>query len=256
MLLVWLLSVCGYGLAQNSNSPGECASPEIVIARYVAAIGGEAALDQVRTLVIDANESEPHTFNPQETAHNRYTFKWRYPNQVVAQQHYFVGSSAFIFDGTGWTNFDGRVSHNEDNTPAWRRKLRVDYPYNDYPSFLMFRVVANPLLLATTKNLYRGFEAIPGPPETCVLKASGTDEWGRERQDTLSFDAKSGFLQTWAIQAGIEATHLHFQFDDYRQAGVVKIPFSIYFDFYKATFRLTKVVPNAALSDTEFVASP
>jgi hypothetical protein len=48
-------------------------------------------------------------------------------------------------------------------------------------------------------------------------------------------------------------THTQFQFDDYRQYGPVKIPSSIYFDFYKATFRLTKVVPNPLLSDGEFV---
>ena len=254
-LLLCLLSLRGHALAQNNSSGPDCATPEIVLQRYVAAVGGQAALNQVQTLVVEAHETEPHTFNPQDTAHYRYQFKWKSPNRVVVKQHQFpFGWTTFIYSGTAWSNFDGRVSHNEDNTPAWRNDLRSS-PYNDYPQFLMYRVVADPTMLATTKNLYRSFETLPGTPEMCVLQAIGKSEWGRERRDILSFDAKSGLLKTWAIQMGLPGseTHAHFQFDDYRQAGPVKIPFSIYFDFYKATFHFTKVVPNALLSDGEFV---
>lgn len=254
-LLTCLLLACINAPAQVSTPSSECASPQIVLSRYVAALGGEAALSQIQTLVIEASETEPHTFAPQNTAHYRYQFKWKSPNQVVVKQHQFpFGSTTFIFDGAAWSNFDGKVSHNEDNTPAWRTQLRSS-PYNDYPQFLMYRVVADPILLATTRNLYRSFQSLPGAPETCVLQAIGTSEWGKDRRDILSFDAKSGLLKTWAIQMGMpgQETHTHFQFDDYRQSGPVKIPFSIYFDFYKATFRLTRVVPNAHLSDAEFV---
>jgi hypothetical protein len=119
----------------------------------------------------------------------------------------------------------------------------------------MYRVVADPTMLATTRNLYRSFKSLPGTPDMCVLLAIGKSEWGRERRDILSFDAKSGLLKTWAIQMGLPGseTHTAFRFDDYRQVGPVKIPFSIYFDFYKATFHFTKVAPNALLSDGEFV---
>ena len=255
-LQVCVVAVCSYASAQSNSSPPDCATPEIVLQRYAAAVGGEVAVDQIKTLVIEADESEPHTFNPQDTAHYRYQFKWRSPNQVTVKQRYFIGSTTFIFDGATWSNFDGKVSHNEDHTPASRLKLRADYPYNDYPYFLVYRIVANPILLVTNKNLYRSFETLPGPPETCALQARGTDEWGRERRDTLSFDVKTGFLMTWTMQAGVpgHVSYVQFLFNDYRQSGAVKIPFSIYFDFYKATFRITKVAPNAPIPAEEFVA--
>jgi hypothetical protein len=254
-VLLCLLSFRGHAFAQTDSSTHPCASPEIVLQRYVAALGGLAALNQVQTLVLEAQETEPHTFNPQDTAHHRYQFKWKSPNRVVVKQQQFpLGWTTFIYSGTAWSNFDGRVSHNEDSTPAWRNDLRSS-PYNDYPQFLMYRVVADPMMLAMTRNLYRSFETLSGTPEMCVLLAIGKSEWGRERRDNLSFEAKSGLLKTWAIQMGLPGSeiHTHFEFDDYRKAGPVKMPFSIYFDFYKATFHVTKVVPNALLSDAEFV---
>jgi hypothetical protein len=44
-----------------------------------------------------------------------------------------------------------------------------------------------------------------------------------------------------------------FQFADYRQASTVNFPFSVYFDFYRATFRYT-MVNNKPLPDSDFVA--
>jgi hypothetical protein len=258
ILLLGTLSFHVHAFAQNNRSASGCPSPEIVLQQYAAALGGQAALDQVQTRVLEAHETEPHTFNPQVTAHDRYQFRWKSPNRVVAKQKQFpFGWTTFIYTGTAWSNFDGRVSHNEDNTPAWRKDLSLSV-YNDNPQFLMFRVVADPTMLATNRNLYRGFESLPGTPDQCVLLAIGKSEWGRERRDILSFDAKTNLLKTWAIQMGMPGSERHseFRFDDYRQAGPVKIPFSIYFDFYQATFHFTKVLSNAPLSDSEFVPKP
>ena len=254
-LLACLLLICNYAVSQSTSTPSNCGVPEVILQRYLAAVGGETAVSQMRTLAIEADESEPHTFNPKETRRSRYKFKWKFPNRVAVKERYLLSTGSFIFDSTGWTNFDGRISHNEDNTPSWRRELKSTYPYNDNPNFMMFRVVANPILLATTRNLYSGFKTLASVEGTCLLQASGTTEWKTERRDVLHFDQKSGFLKTWEIQAGLpqQVSYVRFQFDDYQQAGDVKIPTRIYFDFYKATFRLTKVTPNAPLSDAEFV---
>jgi hypothetical protein len=242
-LLLCLLSFPGHALTQSDRSATDCATPEIVFERYVAALGGQAALSQVQTLVIEASETEPHTFNPQDTAHYRYQFRWKSPNRVVVKQHQFpVGWTTFIYSGTAWSNFDGRLSHNDDNTPAWRNDLRSS-PYNDNPQFLMYRVVADPMLLATARSLYPSFETLPDSPGMCVLQAIGKSEWGAERRDTLSFDSRTGLLKSWAIQMGQPGSekHTYFQFNDYRRSGPVEIPFSIYFDFYKATSTLPKL---------------
>jgi hypothetical protein len=99
-------------------------------------LGGLAALNQVQTLVVEARETEPHTFSPQDTAHYQYQFKWKSPNRVVVKQPQFpFGWTTFIYSGTARSNFDGRVSHNEDTTPAERNNLRSS-PYNVYPQFL------------------------------------------------------------------------------------------------------------------------
>jgi len=68
--------------------------------------------------------------------------------------------------------------------------------------------------------------------------------------------AKSG-LKTWIILMGPPGSEnlTHFKFDDCRQSGCLKIPFSIYFDFYKATFNFTKAVPSSSLPDEEFIGS-
>jgi len=80
----------------------------------------------------------------------------------------------------------------------------------------MFRVVANPLLIATTKSLYPSYKSAPQQPRTCVIEAEGTSEWGRTRRDYLSFNVVTGLLRRWAIQAGIpgKQTWLQLQFGD------------------------------------------
>ncbi len=47
--------------------------------------------------------------------------------------------------------------------------------------------------------------------------------------------------------------YILFRFDDYRQAGEIKFPFYLYCDYYKATFRYTKLTHNQALPDGLFV---
>ncbi len=227
----------------------------MILDRYVSALGGGKAVRQIRTLVIRAHESEPHTFNPSSTAHARYEFEWKYPNRVVAKRSSLLPDGAFIFDGALWSNFGGGVSHNEDNTPILRRELRSKYPYNDYPQFMMYRIVADPFLIATTPDLYSNFEIDlqASGPSTCVLDATGFTEWREGRHDRLEFDARNGFLKSWEIRMGSPDHVVHFEFDDYRSVGNVQVPFSIYFDFYKASFSVTKVELNPTLSDADFV---
>ncbi len=116
-------------------------------------------------------------------------------------------------------------------------------------------------MLTRASQLYSGFDVsteLSRPGDLCVLLANGVDAWRNPRQDVLSFDAVSGLLKTWKIQAGtpLHKSYVQFQFRDYRALGAIKFPFEIYFDLYDATFRYTSVVQNKPLADSEFREKP
>lgn len=168
-----------------------------------------------------------------------------------------LSPATVIFDGREWSLYNGHVSHNEDATPQWRRRL-MQLPYNDYPEHQEFRIVANPLLLTRARELYGSLESAPGAPGECTLTALGTSEWNRQRRDSLVFKRKTGLLRAWQIQAGRpgQERYVQFLFDDYRQAGPILVPYTVDYDFYQASFRLTRVVVNPAFPDTDFVPQP
>jgi hypothetical protein len=263
--IVWLVLVFNCAVAQVSNAGADCSSPEAVLQRYIDAVGGEAAAQHIETRLTEAEEYQPATYKPTSMEHFKYRFKWKAPNKVVFRHtdywfgfpaRTFLGMVTFKFDGQNWSDFQGRATRNEENTPLWRRKLKADYPMFDYPQGMMARVVADPLMLARSKEFYSSFEVsndVKASPGDCVLRAS----LARSRlRDTLTFDAQSGLLKTWEIEDPIQQPskphYYHFQFGDYRQVGDVKFPFYIYFDFYQATFRFTKVVHNPRLADSDF----
>jgi hypothetical protein len=258
---VWLPSIllvlcAGAAAAQPGSAAPGCGTADAVLAHFIEAVGGETAIGQLQTLEIDASATEPHTFNPGSTARSQYRFAWKAPDKVRVSQHYGLTWANYRFDGRAWSLWNGKVSRNEDATPAWQRRLKV-LPYNDDPQFLMFRVAANPLPVATTKNLYRRYALRAGAPGTCELEAFGPSLWG-ERHDALAFDATNGLLKSWAIETGEpgDGAQLRFQFDDYRPAGNILIPRLLSFDFYGTEFRVTGVRVNAPVDDSEFIPRP
>ena len=251
--------VCSLLLATSratiaAQSATDCGTTEEVLQHYRNALGGEAAIAQVHSLLIRADSAEPHTFNKTSTAHSRYRFEWQAPNRIRVNRQYLLSPATIIFDGNDWSLYNGRVSHNEDSTPASRRKL-MSLPYNDYPEHQEFRMMAYPLLLAGVQQIYRKLELSTGDPGECVLQAWGASEWGRERRDYLAFSADTGLLRSWQIQVGVPGheTYMQFQFDDYRPTGSIVIPYSVYFDFYQVAFRITGVTVNPPLPVHDFV---
>lgn len=272
-IVLWLIVIASAAAAQSNPSATQCSSPEVILQNYVTALGGEAAIQGIQTSEIETEETRPATFKPTSLDHNRWKFKWKAPNKVQVKQMSTpfgipgmprLPSSTFMFDGLAWSDYRGRVSHNEDRVPTLRRSLRAKYPYNDYPQNMMNRVVADPLIVARSGDLYASFTAdsdFTASPGYCILHARGPDEFGYQRLDTLYFDAESGLLKIWRIQVGSryqanfseQSNFVKFQFDDYRQVDAVKIPFSIFYSFYQANFHFTKVQFNAPLNDAEFI---
>jgi len=137
--------------------------------------------------------------------------------------------------------------------------LTAKYPYNESTYLLELRVVGDPLMVTRANDLYAGFEADPGSSESsglCILRANQYRLLRNKRQDTLYFDAVSGLLKTWEINAGFPPNNnlVVFQFDDYRPVGPIKFPFYVHLDFNDTTFRYTKVHQNESLADAEFAA--
>jgi hypothetical protein len=266
--LIGLVLISPCVAAQVHDKSTDCASPEIVLQRYVDAIGGDA-VHHIQSRTMTTRES--NNFRGR-TEHYVYKFKWKAPDKVSAGSTPYLFNSlpisypngTFIFDGQDWSNFDRRRSRNEERDPPGQRELKHKYLYNEDPEFLEFRVLSDPLIIARAQDLYARLEVGPNSTETtetsglCILRAHGIDQWRYQREDLLYFDASSGFLKTWKIQAGLppHKTYVQFQFNDYRPVGAIKFPFYIYFDFYDATFRYTEVVQDKPLADSEFLEKP
>lgn len=254
-----LLQLVGAALcAAQSNAQAACPSAEVVLQRYIDAVGGAGALEQIQTRTTEANETEPYSFKPQDTATYKYRFRWKAPNKVATKRTHIVpmfkvpvdfGSANFIFDGEQWSDFQGRPNPGQhQNEPAWRRRLVFPYPF-----FAMYRVAADPLMIARAKELYSSFDLQEDDgqhPGLCVVRAVGTDC----RADLLYFDVATGLLRTWDLQIyqPRRSFYVRFRFDDYREVGPVKFPYYLYMDFYRATFRYTKVVHNPQLRESDF----
>ena len=262
-VLIFLAVVPGCVGAQANQAASDCSSSEVVLQRYVDAVGGKAVFD-VQSRVMTAAESNSFGFGS-VIEHYTYKLKWKAPNKITAGSTPYLFNTipvsypngTFIFDGEGWSNFDRRKSRNEEGEPERVRELRHKYPYNEDPFFMELRVVADPLMMTRANDLYASLELDTesnGQQGLCVLRGNGIGKFGFKRHDLLFFDAKTGFLKTW--QVGIQHKWYTFEFNDYRKVDSVMFPFYVYFDFYDATFRYTSVVQNKPLDDSAFVEKP
>jgi hypothetical protein len=269
---IWPVLIAACATARADDPQSVCASPEIVLQRYVDAVGGKAVFD-IQSRTITAKETNLGF----GTEHYIYKFKWKAPNKVTAgSTPYLMGifpvsypNGTFKFDGEGWSDFLGRKprngdsnSHrNEDSSLQRQRELAAKYLYNESPQFLEFRVLADPLMIARGNELYSSFEAdtaSTGAPGLCILRASQVRLRRNQRQDVLYFDAVSGLLKTWQIHTGFppDNNSVEFEFGDYREVGAIKFPFYVHVDSNDMTFRYTSVVENKRLADSEFAAKP
>jgi len=260
-VLIFLAVFSACAGAQANQIASDCSSSEMVLQRYIDAVGGKAVFD-VQSRMMTAAES--NSFRG-ATEHYTYKLKWKAPNKITAGSTPYLFNTipvsypngTFIFDGEGWSNFDRRKSRNEESEPQSVRELRHKYPYNEDPFFMELRVVADPLMMTRANELYTSLELDTesnAQQGLCVLRGNGIGKFGFARHDLLFFDAKTGFLKTW--QVGIQHKWYAFKFDDYRKVDAVMFPYYVYFDFYDATFRYTSVVQNKGVDDAAFVEKP
>ena len=193
--IAWLI-LCGSAAAHADLPAADCGTAGEVFQRYLDALGGAAAIAHAQSLLIEAKETEPHTFHPQSMAHQRFRFEWESQNRILVKRQYLLSTATVIYDGVAWSLYNGRVSHNEDATPELRRKLMA-LPYNDSPEFQEFRMVADPMLLTRARELYRALEVAPvsythlGRPYTPFLNDASLAQ-NRPIYDLLQVNALRG----------------------------------------------------------------
>jgi hypothetical protein len=76
-VLIWLALIPVCGAVQLNEAASACPSPEVVLQRYVDAVGGKAVYD-IQSRVMTARESE----GDRATEHYVYKFKWKAPTKL------------------------------------------------------------------------------------------------------------------------------------------------------------------------------
>ena len=242
----WFWSVvvlCGGHAAAAPQDAEACSSSELVLQRYVDALGGKAALGQVLTRTAEAKVLEP-SFKPGHPEHWKYSFEWKSPDKVIFKKsRVILNTAVFKFDGQRlWTKMRGKpIPVGGGGQP-------------DAPFIWMIRLMADPLMFANPDTLYSKVrKADPDFTQEhkyCVLEAIPSEE--HQGMHSLFFDAQTGFLRVVQIQYRRGALFIHL--DDYRETGGVKFPFHIFCDSpLQITADFQKVKNNPPLHDSDFM---
>lgn len=219
----------GQGRGQQPALP----TVDDVVGKYIAALGGQANVDKVQSLVLSgtitdrAGKSVPFTIEEKAPGRYRET-RQTSPNPAVNG-----------FDGTnGWMQLEGKT-----------------YPIE---GFLVQKAtrIADLGRASSMKTAYQNLRAqrvgqLDGKPMTGL---SGSPY--ATVSEVLYFDASTGLLARRSISTRTPLGQLPEQVDyaDYRDVAGVKVPFTITWTGYDFvdTFKVTDAKPNASLPDTRF----
>lgn len=226
--------------AERGNPAGE-AKPVLppadqLLDKYLSAIGGDAALQKVTSLVEKGNITAMGHQMPIEV----YS---KAPDKRISIMHMPNGESITAFDGTqGWLSNNG---HAHLMTAA----------ENDAE-----RISADLHFAADVKTLYQKFRVIPGEiidGHDTYLVVGFTEGQPPLR---LYFDQQSGLLLRLVRYAQTALGRMPTQIDyaDYRDEAGVKIPFrwTLARPGNRFTIQVTQVEQNVPLDDAKFAPPP
>ena len=233
--------------------PTEVAKPALptvdyVLARYVEALGGEAALRRVTSRVITGTQfipTGPGGTVPTPAAVERYQ---KAPNFAVTTYRAPAYAISQGFDGTtGWAQDQaGRVT-----APLALDVARAARAADFYEPLNLKRQYA--------EIAVRGIERVNGRDAYLVVGIPPKD-----KPESLYFDTQTGLLlrKQTVLPTPIGDSPYQMDFDDYRDTGSgVKFPFLIQMNpatprtelAPAATLRITKVQDNAPIDEAKFV---
>jgi len=218
--------------------------PEQILAKYVAALGGEQALRSVTSRVITASaELSPNVRGSAPMVYVQQTQYFQAPNLYMTTVQRFNGSqTAKGFDGTNaWTqNANGAVTQ-ATGTDLARAKRDADF------------YAALNLSKEYTRLSLSGIEKVGSSDAYVVIGVPAGDN-----PERLYFDTQTGLLLRKGTYNTTALGNYTIQTDysDYRDAGGVKIPFLISTVSVSpadtAVIHVERVENNAAIDATKF----
>jgi len=217
--------------------PGPLPSTDEVIARYVSAIGGEAAIATIKTRVSRGAETTTNRMTPPETV--PIEIIQASPDKLLIARNKPRGSTLEGFDGAkGWTK-DTRGVRELAGRELAEIKREADL-------FRYLRIkAAYPQMRVLAKEKVRDREAY-------VVGATSRDD-SREK---LYFDVESGLLvrRSLAFKTAFGSIPEVMDFDDYRDVEGVKLPFQITWSRPPFGFvrKLTSIKLNTLLDGARF----
>jgi hypothetical protein len=225
----------------NDHDMGEpkTAPGEPVFAKYIQALGGQAALDRITSRV---ERGSALLGNGQSTPIDIYT---KQPDQRVSVMHMPQGESVTAFNGTeGWLIFPGRPAHEMSPSDAESAKLdaAVFYPSHLPGMFDELKLQEHP-------------EKINGQDTSVVV---GTMKG--QPPVKLYFDQQSGLLLRLVhygdTALGLNPTEV--DFTDYRDANGVKTPYkwTIARPGGAFTIQIDQVQSNVPIDAGKFIKPP
>lgn len=241
----------GEAMMVGLEEPAAPSLPSVdqVLAKYVQALGGEAALRKITSRSITATwqvPTGPGGNTPVPAQLERYD---KAPNLTLSISHTAMNTVAQGFDGTS----------------AWMQDAKgavTDAPAIDLGHLKRAADFYEPLDLKQeyTKLAVTRIEKVNGRDAYVVL---GTPQG--EKPDQLFFDTQSGLLvrKVITVPTSLGDAPMAFEYDDYRDTGSgVKFPFvvrsipgapySIYALFSHSTLQVQKVQDNVPLDNAKF----
>jgi hypothetical protein len=235
---------------EETEAKPDLPGADAVLAKYISALGGEAALRRVTTRVITGTQDVPTGPGGSVPTPARLERSLKAPNLVldVYTADTFTISSGFDGQGQWATTQNGNVTSSTPGGVDAERAARAAAFYE-------------PL---TLKQQYRTL-TVDG-----IARISGHDAYlvtgtpAANTPERLYFDTQSGLLlRKWTyIEAMAGRNPYQIDFDDYRNTGSgVKIPFLVHMSpagtrtelETGSTLRITSVKDNVPLDDAKFV---
>ncbi|MEO8522840.1 MAG: c-type cytochrome [Acidobacteriota bacterium] len=242
----------GAGPQTPAGPPVPTETVDEVIAKYVQALGGAPALQNVKTRVMTGAVTSRDLVTTSATVREKASGEYRIDiaTQPIPTIRAFNGKTAWMVGGGG----GGRGGPGQPPPDAPR-----DLAGFQLQQGLRLADLSLPL---TLKTRYEGlavnkiYDAIDGKP---VVVLTGRPEPGVTEQ--LSFDRESGLLLRRSVTTtGVRIMALPEQVDysDYRDAGGVKVPFTVRHATWNAvtTEKFADVKVNVPVADEVFVKPP